>query len=406
MPKSASLIAPDQTAPESINSPQPPIFTSTPELRSFLKGLLVIISLAVLWVFILPGLVAWQGGVFYDHQIKAKLTCSAAHEYQKYLLRRQALDDIEAQSIERLKHASDATKPFGEVQNLTDILRAISNAKQVIRAPIHPTGFLSDEAGYVFFIHFIFLGILYLLSMPERPRISIRLALLFGLAIYTLFAWPNWLRNFILNEYFPNDPTPGRTVYAWVHWDIDPLGFSLQEARIFSMFLFDAVLWQIWISHSTWIDESARDWSAYRVKLDAFADRALLLTHEFYRWQNQSFLLICAFLPWTWFFWRKVYEQNDLRYTITAVSIHVVWAVSWFILSMSTIRIWRKWSDYRQKALNSVLGRARDDPDAERIMELFKDAAPVPALNVFGAGATVVISMLLPLLHVFFKTSG
>jgi len=40
------------------------------------------------------------------------------------------------------------------------------------------------------------------------------------------------------------------------------------------------------------------------------------------------------------------------------------------------------------------------------VLDLFKDAAPVNALNVFGAGATVVVSMLLPFIHVFFKSSG
>jgi hypothetical protein len=64
------------------------------------------------------------------------------------------------------------------------------------------------------------------------------------------------------------------------------------------------------------------------------------------------------------------------RYNLTAIVMHIVWLVSWFFLSLPVIWIWRQWSGYRQKALSSVFGKERDDPDAERVLQLFTEAAP------------------------------
>jgi hypothetical protein len=377
-------------------------FSSTPRLQSFLTRLFFIVTLVILWVFILPGAVAWHSGLFYDYQIAAKLRGPAANAYQKYIQERNDLDQFEAQLLKDTK----TLKSPEEARALTEALKNVPLIRQSLRSPIFPTAFFSDEAAFVFFLHFLFLGTLYLLAADDRPNLSIRVTLVLGFAIYLAFTWPNWFRNFLMTEYFPDSPTPGRTVFAWVHWDIDHLGFLLQEARVLSMFLFDAVLWQVWVLHALRINEVIKNWSDSPPRLDAFADRALILSREFNRWQYQSLLLIGAFLPWTWFFWRKVYEQDDIRYIITAIVLHVVWAVSWFCLSLPVLWLWKQWSEYKQKALNSVFGRPYEDPDAERVLDLFKDAAPVSTLNVFGAGATVVASMLLPFVHVFFKSSG
>jgi hypothetical protein len=380
----------------------PPTFHSGSEPLSFLKAIFVLLLLTTIWIFILPGIVAWSNRVFYDDQVAKRMKEPALSAYKEYQKQRGEINEIEARLVEKLEAGAQGNAAGEEMRSLADSLKEVSGFRESLHPPVHPLGFSSDDSLIVFFVHFVFLGILYLLSARHGNRPDIATTLSIGLAIYLLFGWPNLLRNFVFTTYSPSGSATGRTVFASLHWDIDRSGFLLQEARVLSMFLFDAVLWQLWMEHLRDVTEKTRDWS-FSAKLDDFGARASLLNTEFNRWQSHSLLLIGAFLPWTWFFWRKFSVQGDARYISTTVVMHIIWAISWLLLSLPTLETWRRWSDYRLKALNSIVRKETDDAEAERTLKLFIEASPVNSLKIFGTGAAGLASMLLPLAHVFFK---
>jgi hypothetical protein len=323
--------------------------------------------------------------------------------YQEYKQRRLELQEVQTGLLRKLKDYARGNGSAEQIRSLTDSIKEVSGIRESLRTPVHPLGFASDDSLIAFFIHILFLGILFLLSDRRRDKLNLATTLLIALALYLLFGWTNWVRNFVFNNYSLLGDSQGRTVFASVHWDIDPAGFLLQETRIVSMFLLDAILWQLWITHWRYVTKETSDWSSKIINLDAFGERANSLNSEFNRWQCHSLLLIGAFLPWTWFFWRKFAVQGDVRYISATIVMHIIWAISWLLLSLPVIELWGRWSDYRLKALGSVFGKERDDPDAERTVQLFIEAAPVNSLKIFGTGAATVASMLLPMAHTLFR---
>ena len=97
-------------------------------------------------------------------------------------------------------------------------------------------------------LQFVFLAALYLLSSP-RQGIDWRQVILVAALVYIVHTSPNLLRNFLLNRYDSSDPIPIRTVFAWVHWDIDKIGCLLQEAQTFTIILLYSLMWKLWFVH-------------------------------------------------------------------------------------------------------------------------------------------------------------
>jgi hypothetical protein len=262
---------------------------------------------------------------------------------------------------------------------------------------------LGDNVNTVFALYFIFTGTLYLISRQKFKNHEFKQILVTGFTIYLLVGWPNYFRNFAFTEYLPFDNSHGRTVYSYVHWDIDKFGFLLQEVRILSMFLLTAALWQVWINDFKAVRNYCKVWTEKPVVLEMLGERAGALNEEFSRWQIHSLLLVGGFLCWTYFFWNSVSDLGDTRYVFTAIFIHVVWALSWILLSLPLLEMGKMWSRYRSNALNSLVGRESSSAFSESSFRLFLEATPISSFSIFTASAAALGSFLLPIVQLFFR---
>jgi len=267
-----------------------------------IKGVFLILVLASLWSIILPGIVAWNDQVFYDHQIVSKMPPTARRVYDDYAKQKAAVDALIIQLTSSLGNGRPTSQSVESVKALLDVQKQIQGTKGALRAEIHPFGFFGDNVNTVFVLYFILTGTLYLISPRYTKYPNLKGIFITGVTTYFLVGWPNYFRNFAFTEYLPLDFAHGRTVYSYVHWDIDKYGFLLQEVRILSMFLLSAALWQIWIKDFKTVRDFVKAWSDQPVDVEMFSERAGALGEEFSRWQVHSLLLVGGFLCWTYFF--------------------------------------------------------------------------------------------------------
>lgn len=169
------------------------------------------------------------------------------------------------------------------------------------------------------------------------------------------------------------------------------------------MFLAYAILWQLWVAHFEHIRDITKGWSVEPIVVTKFAERSSIAAVEFGRWQVSSLLLAGAFMPWTYVYWESISSWGDLRYIFSAIAIHLAWGVSWLLLSLPLIRVWRQWVEFRIRALNSSFGKPAEDADAERILRLFIDASPLSTVQIVGASAGAFVSFMLPIAQLFLK---
>jgi hypothetical protein len=212
-----------------------------------------------------------------------------------------------------------------------------------------------------------------------------------------MFTWPNYLRNFVFNQYFGNLYERGRTVFGYPQWDIDQVSFVLQEARVFVMIVLISVLWQRWSLYAADIQVNTREWASDTINIAASAERAVAVSDQVSRWQSHSLLLAITFLPWSWFFWSSVADLGDNRYIYTALLIHVMWGITWYFLSLPLLYSWRAWSDYRLLAIGSMLGRAKGEADLS--LAILREIQPLSYLQFAGASIVAIAAFLWPVIQ-------
>jgi hypothetical protein len=78
-----------------------------------IKGIFLILVLTSLWSIILPGILAWNDRVFFDHQIISKMPPNARKEYENYAKQKATLEVLAVEftnwqsSSQNLGHAKD-----------------------------------------------------------------------------------------------------------------------------------------------------------------------------------------------------------------------------------------------------------------------------------------------------------
>jgi hypothetical protein len=352
--------------------------SSPDDWHLFAKATLFVVIIPIFWAVILPGVVAYRDNVFFASEVGRRLQSVAPEawdEIKKYDDEQTGYWEANKKLSQRLHEWATRDEPTLDLKTIVDMKEQIQRQQRALRPKVFLFGFFNDDVTPILFLHFLFLGTLYL-SAPRHPNsIKWSRTLVIASITYLLFDWPNYFRNFLFNKYLPNYPSHGRTVFASVQWDIDSTGFFLQEARIVSMFVAYAILWQLWFAHFEHIRDITKEWSVEPIVVTKFAERSSIATVEFGRWQVSSLLLAGAFMPWTYVYWESISSWGDLLYIFSAIAIHLAWGVSWLFLSLPLIRVWRQWVEFRFQALNSSLGKSAED--AERISRVFIDASPL-----------------------------
>lgn len=128
------------------------------------------------------------------------------------------------------------------------------------------------------------------------------------------------------------------------------------------------------------------------------AHRTVVLFEE---WLVVSLLFASSYMFDTIFYWHQLETKAGSVYEIQALLEHVVWGVSWLVISAPILRIWRYWHRTRLNAAEWLYRNTGGLTD--QLKSLFELSRPLNSwvlliVNV-GAFATFVVSLLHAVLH-------
>jgi hypothetical protein len=265
----------------------------------------LVLAASFLWIIILPGAVAFHNKTFYsvdiaNRLIASKTSPSAAISGDQ--ANKLALTNELRQLNEQISTLIGQANVALQIKSLIEARDKIQQDLKSFRPKIAVMGFHDDPVNVVFLLNYLALLCSVFIMPSGKHRIQVRRTVVIGFAVYVVFTWPNFLRNFIFDQYYGDGYERGRTVFAYPRWDIDHVGFVLQEARVFVMIFLLSVLWHRWSVYATEVDANTQGWSSHLIEVDKFAGRAVAVSEQVSRWQGHSLLLTVTFLPWTWFF--------------------------------------------------------------------------------------------------------
>ncbi len=375
-------------------------------LRTIVLSISIVLG-AIIWTLLLPGIIAYVDGVLYDDAsflnhlpVDAQLQIKAfQHENEQF---RSNIEKIELALREELTR-----KPAVNAKEVAELYRLWSTMKRDLEAskpPISVIPFYLNPQMLLWPAIYSSLAILIFVIPPyfvERQSLLERIIkpLLLGFLIYFLYEWPLWARNVF--------KTHGRKVYAYPNFDVDQGSFLSQELVILGFSVLLGFLWAQWTSFFKIAKgKSQKDDLCYddpvRKAFDvrAASQISLLFTH----WQFASLILAAGFFFFTQFFWNIVGRLNDQRYLLSALVAHLLWGVSWVLITLPLIESWRRWNRVRMEALRALAMEAHaGNVDAKTTLDLLREVQPVAWTNLILTQFAAGISFLLPLAQVFLK---
>jgi hypothetical protein len=301
---------------------------------------------------------------------------------------------------ERLVSAPNGIErqPIAELIQLRDTLTRLDQEP----APFVVSGYYLDDSMALWPLYYTGLGLLIVIIRPGRPGENkrffgktMREALFFVPFIFVFARGPTWFRNTQIGQI-------GRKVYAYPNLDVSLVAFACQE---FMGLLYCGAIAIVWVQWLTFFDERAlalareRDFGL-RSPIVVDGERALRLHDTFLHWQLGSIALAIAFMYSTFFLWRRVEHDADLRYVANAVAVHTTWVATWVIMSAPLFITWRDWTSYRVRLLSAVAATSHDESSHEMI-EMLDKLSPVSFWNVVSSTVAAIASLILPLLQRF-----
>jgi hypothetical protein len=324
--------------------------------------LICIILISIVWIFFIPGLVAFKNNVFYSWMFKDKISDSLI--------------------ISRVKNSGSTTSFY---------------PKDTKEAPIKKvkitfSGFADHALNFIWLNSYIILGVFLFIIYPIYLRQCFKWKTLFlGIGVLLLFHMPNWFRNSELGNM-------GRTIYSYVNYDIDKQSFWLQELR---GYLFSILLASFWAIGEIQLRRITAKVNSIDkdVSFDSLALLAFRVKRSFYQWQRDILLVLILFLPWTWFYWENITQHGDTRYMFAALVFHSFWIITIAIISspflMSRYIFWK----LKTKLILSFANQS----STENNITLIKEIEPYPKEQLFLSSIATVITLVSPLLQGFFK---
>lgn len=218
--------------------------------------------------------------------------------------------------------------------------------------------------------------------------------------IFIFTAGPLFLRNFAFEE-----NSSDRTVYAYSNFDVSPASFWVQ---VLNFLVFSFLLASIWNQWSKYYCERVRKIESTRFNSaleSAFdADNLATLSTEILRWQICLVFLSAGFMIYTAIFWKQIISNGDLRFLIEAFFTHALWLISAVIMAMPFWATWRAWRFNRVRALGELVqGPQSKSDDLETKLSALRELRPVGSWNVTTIVATILSSLLPPMIQLIFK---
>jgi hypothetical protein len=362
-------------------------------LRGVVAAVLILLA-SILLSLILPGVIAARNGVFYADTMAPRLPLKA----RQLMSRHDSVMRTRRAQISALDSVLAARAHLGSTQGASDLVALRLQLRQQVdsaRAPVAVIPFYLNPQMVLWPAIYTTLGWLLLLLRPRVRNARRTLAkpwqiLALGSTTYVFYQWPLWLRNFVFNN-------QGRTVYAYPNFDIDRASFFVQELVIAGFCLMLAGVWLQWAQYYAITRRSS--YVRHEDPIARALDPGSLarLARLFSEWQVASVVLGCGFIFFTNFFWNLVAGYKDQRYVISALNAHVLWALTWIMISLPLITTWRSWHETRLAAI-AELSRT-EEKKAETLLKLIQEARPFGQYASGAAALSAVASFLFPLLQ-------
>lgn len=366
------------------------------EPSRILIWVLAIPALSMLLTLIIPAIVAQSGSVFYRSDLVKKLSLPVQETLNDYERTRAHIDDQIAK-LDKLLELPEGLSP-SSIDSFILLRNSLTERRSTLTSPVSPIAFYLNPQMLLWPAIYTCLGWLITIFRPVRNWSVIRRKKITWASLtvltYTVYEWPLWVRNFLLS-------TDGRTVYAYPNADIHVASFITQEIVIFGFCSLLVALWLHWGEafkrSATEVRRSSADSFGYVVSSKTLDG----LSKAFLSWQLSSVILAVGFLFFTNLFWELVAKYHDVRYLLSAVMAHLLWAVSWCMLSLPLFVRWRAWVH----AKNLALARTSDqelarlgDASREKLLEKMQ---PLSGFGVSISGIAAITSFVLPLVQLF-----
>ena len=365
------------------------------KIDSFLARFGVIAWVSVILGTIMPALIANHNSVFYkkdlENRIIARNVQPAADIERQEAGLALRLKAVDLEITENLT----AGKDLAAGKNLTSLRHEIETQVAHLDEEMIAGPFFLNDLMVAWSAMYIALGVLLFILLPKisghTAPMSWKIAFAI-LAIYPLYQGPVWLRNFVLNN-------EQRRVFSFANYDICPASFWMQEVNTLIWLSLVALLWHHWFV--IYKHRSAELSRNSQLPMDMAS--LTRFSETFLHWQLSSVILTAGFIVFTGVFWNLVIVNKDRRYLIPAIVVHIVWALSWMLLSLP---LFATWQDFSRKKMRAILARAEgtiDAQNADQDIEALEKISPVALWNGFGSALTAVVSFIFPVIHALVK---
>jgi hypothetical protein len=372
-------------------------------LRTLAKAALIVL-VALIVGTIVPGIIAYRAGVFYQATMVTRLPADARKQLAEFDARRDSLRKQIAEMDRTLEGAVYA-KPEDIASLLTQRSQYVKEL-ETTKPAIHVMPFYLNTIMFLWTAGYTTLGWLIFLAAPRRTstatlsRRSIAKIVATAACVYTAYNWPVWMRNFILSN-------EGRLIYSFANYDIAPASFWCQEATTLLFALLVAVVWSQWIAflEERRAELSVANQDPHEYALDHKVVEGLSLT--FLHWQIASTLLGVTFFHFSAVFWDHILRKGDLRYVVPAVTIHICWLASWILVTLPLLLTWYWWQSIRLRAICDAAREAErkkaEYDGLEALKKTLAEIQPIGVWNLAASGIIAVVSFVLPVAQAILK---
>lgn len=364
----------------------------------FMGRCLFVIGVALFLTLIIPGFVANSGDVFYRQGIINKLQKTEQDKLNAY----ESQQEQRRKQIEQMDLYLTST-PQTEISperlsSLIQLRAFIKGEYDAAKPPISVIAFHLNSQILLWPGLYATLGCLALLLRPHTSSAKFSKVfpkiIIYAAGIYVFYQWPLWMRNFVLSN-------EGRTIFAFSNYDIHRLSFFTQEAVILGFCFLVSTIWRQWAQFFNERQKELTKEASDPVARALDNDASERLSKTFMWWQICSVVLAAGFLFATNFYWTIVERYNDPRYLFSAIIVHLLWGLTWILLSLPLAITWVTWERNRVRALESLLLRRKDISleKYEHTRQLLTELRPLGSINVSLSAIGAITSFLLPLLN-------
>lgn len=372
----------------------------------FVRRFGAVFALSLLFGLILPGFIEYQCGQFYSKDVQKHLKGHVRTEMEAFDARQMALKWHITQIDKQISQSPVSGSSATVAAQLMETRARLQGAYDSAKPPYSVDPFYFGSTMLLWPIIYTCLGCLIFVLPPCQPSrtwssVTPRQTMLLATALCILYRWPTWMRNTSIGRV-------DRRVFAAANFDMSPIAFITQEFNGLVICILLAVLWQQWSSFFSIRREelvAEQDNNAKDPVSSIFTfGNVERLSITFLHWQVSSVVLAMAFSVYTQFFWRYVVGYGDRRYLIPALIVHLLWGVTWALMSAPLLLTWYTWQSTRLRAVGELARRIpRHGAQVEPTLKSLQELQPIGVWNLAASGLVAFVSFLWPVLQSVLK---